>query len=198
VRTVVQVVVVLAVITGCDVIPFSRNTNYGTDVEVKSADLNDLQDAFVAQHNRSIHFGMASFLPERHDNKWTTDGRYLARDVVISAGDLGMVLDITPWLIPGDRIKELVWHWKNGTTPAAGTVTVSLSNVNILTDVLGALAVNDTDDTSTGGALAARSATVAVAHVVLANHLYNVRMNINDVASDDTATLRGVTIVLEQ
>jgi hypothetical protein len=194
------IVLALALLIACDSVdampaglPWEREETATAASGVKAETMN----AIVARHNRSIHFGPASFLPERHDNNWTVDGQYLARDVVVTAGALGVVLDLTPWVIPGDTIKEIIWRWTNGLTPTAGAVSLEVSNVNVLTGLAGALAVNDVDDTNTGGAAIARNVTVAVAHEVLADHLYRVRFNMDDTANDDTVTFRGITVVLE-
>ena len=178
-------------------LPFTRERTYDDTTPVDPNDMNALQDAIAAEHNRPLHFGPASFQPTNHDLQLATDGHLYARDPGVGSGVMWVVMDLSPWIIPGDTIKELIWRWSNGTNPNVGAVEINLKNVTLATGAAGALAIVDSDDTSTGGAELVRSATVAVNHTVLANHVYFILFKMDDTGNDDQAAFRGVTVVLE-
>lgn len=183
-------------------LPFSRNTTYAIKQQVKSVDLNAIQDAIVAQHNRAIHFAAGpSFLSG--DVGFDQNGSFTANPA--SGGQFGQI-DLTPWLIPGDTIASFVARWKNGVTPSAtGEITFLLTRCPIATpfaaaiNVLTGVALEEGDgvqDVDTGGAGVTRSVTVDLDHVVLENNLYLLGVTLDSDAGNDQVGFGGFTVNL--
>lgn len=171
-------------------LPNSRNTNYAPDVAVKSADLNDIQDILVAQHNRPLHFAACDF--GLGPNSQIQGGAAIRQ---IAAGAFSAFLDLSPWVIPGDTIKEFVLRYKNGNTPTAGNIALNFHRITVDTNALTNLQ-NSNENTNAGGALALRNVTKAVGHVVLADNFYFLQLTMDATGANDIAEIRGATIVL--
>lgn len=180
-------------------LPFTINTTYAPGSQVKSADLNAIQVAIKDRHNKSLHFQPGSFYLSSPADWIVYDTGALAASVVSTGAKSGF-LDITPWLIPGDTVKEFVARWANGATPSAGTITFRLhrtpfSEIGNRPPVPGAQWTT-AQTTNTGASLAARSVTHAVAHTVLADNFYLLQFDMDATAGDDQAGFGGFTLVL--
>lgn len=179
-------------------LPFSRNTTYAAGSQVKSADLNALQDAIVNHtNNRTIHIPATASLLVSSGAPNISYGGSVKQ--VGAGGALFGQIDLSPYLLPGATIKEITFRWKNGATAAAGSFDASLVRNDIGTDpydngtTVAALA---TQDTSTGGAGANRSLLLAVAHVVLTDHVYLINWEFDATAGNDQAGFGGLSLVL--
>lgn len=173
-------------------LPFSRNTTYAAGSQVKSADLNAIQDAFVAHHSRPLHFGAYVWEGDNIDRS-----TYPNQIVQAAAGAFTAFADITSDLIPGDTIKEVTWRWLNGTTPAAGAIDVEISIYDMVAHTSGFVAGSQlTLDGTTGGASAIRNSTDAINHVVQANKVYILKFACAAAPANDGVRLRGATVVL--
>lgn len=174
-------------------LPFTREETATGAGEVKSNTVNAMQDAITAEHNKPIHFGAGS---------WQFDEGTLSNpddDTLNAAGAFDAWLDITPWLIPGDTIKEIVWRYFNGATPTAGTVRFFVKRIPVASSDAPVIVYDSgagTYNTNTGGADAMRNQLTAIAHVVLADHFYSLRVVFDATAGGDAAGLRGATVVL--
>lgn len=176
-------------------LPFDREETATTDSDVSSNLINKMQDAIKARHNKQLHFTAVAFnlqssgIPNR-------DYAGAVRQVA-AGGFLGGLLDLTPWLIAGDTIKEITFRWKNGVTPAAGALEGYLSKAAWATPYAdSSVAALVTQNTSTGGASADRSLTLAVNHVVLAATAYVIGFEINATGGNDQAGFASVTVTL--
>lgn len=143
--------------------------------------------------NTPIHLAPANWLLDVNFNVEESGAQ--ARSV-IATGDKFATIDFTPFLVPGDTIREFVARWMNGATPSAGEVRFQLlrTPVGTGTSVQIALAILDTN---TGGPLIDRSHTEPVGHVVLANNYYSLFFEMDATAGNDQAGFAGATIVLE-
>lgn len=176
-------------------LPFSINTTYAAGAQVKSVDLNAIQTSISNEHNKPLHFAAAAFTLQLapttvlfdYSGAWKT---------VAASGLNACTLDLTPYLIPGDVIKEITLRWRNGVTAAAGTCTLSLCRTPIATPFTETVMFASGQNTSTGGANVDRSALIAVAHTVLANTLYAATFEVNATAGNDQVGFGGITVQL--
>jgi hypothetical protein len=166
-------------------LPFSRERDYTDDTPVDPNDMNAIQDSISAEHNRSIHFAIPPYDP--------------------TAFTPHIEIDLSPWLIPGDTIKEFVFRWWNGDTPVASEIHFSVVYANVLdgddpdngTSIVGPDPESVVSvDTNTGGANLYRTQTVASNHVVVANRTYIARIDIIHEANEDNAAPGPLTLVL--
>lgn len=179
-------------------LPFSRERTYTDDVPVDPNDLNAVQDSITAKHNRPIHYLAHSWAAAGKNAKHSQFVLSL-NEVDFPGESFEALLDITPDLIPGDTIKEIVWRYYNGATPTAGLVDLTLTRVAVATGASTVVFNNgNADDTDTGGADAARNITTAINHEVLADHFYMLRVTFDGTGAGDGASLSGATVVLEQ
>lgn len=178
-------------------LPFTRHQTFAALSQITSAFLNALQDAITARHNKPLHFSPASFLLNQPIADWTLDesGAQMRSDP--ASGAKQCILDLSPWLIPGDTIKELVCRWQNGVTPSAGAASFQLLRAPVATfGTQTVIATTAGLDTNTGGASVLRSSTLAVAHTVLANNYYGLYFELDATAGNDQAGFGGVTVQL--
>lgn len=178
--------------------PFSRLRTYAPGSQVFSADLNAIQDEIIARRNRSILISPASFLytPDTLPQIGIDEGGGFWRAFIGSTGTLGGTADITPFLMPGDVIKDLIVRWQNGATPASGgnfDIGIIRTPMSTLIPVQFAVTAEDTD---TGGADALRSRTISVGHTVLSDNSYGVEFEMYGTAVGDQAGFCGITVVL--
>lgn len=103
-------------------LPSSRNTTYGADSPVKSADLNALQDAVVGRKHGSISRFVAALLS--HTTGWTLNEG--PPSYVIPGAAVDAHYQRLP-LIVGDRLQSIkVRHWSGG----AGSKTFGIYKVS--------------------------------------------------------------------
>lgn len=179
-------------------LPFSRNTTYAIGSQVKSADLNALQDSIVNHHNnRTIHIpAIASLIVSGAAPNISYGG---AVKQVAAGGAITGLIDLSPYLIVGATIKEITFRWRNGVTPAVGAFDAALRRNDIGTDPYDtgtSVAAITSQDTSTGGASAMRSTLLSVAHVVLADNVYLISWDLDATAGNDQASFGGLSLVL--
>lgn len=172
-------------------LPFSREETAGPAGKIKSNTTNAIQDAIRARHNRQIHFG---------HHGWASGGTLNSQ---INQSAMGQAaaglyttyLSLTPWLIPGDTIKDLTWRWFNGVTPTVGTIDLLLYRRGLAGGAVTNISAT-VGDTNTGGASAERTSIVAPGHVVLADNFYVCRVIVDATGANDGAGFRGVTLTL--
>jgi hypothetical protein len=175
-------------------LPFSRERTYTDGTPVDPNDLNAIQDAIAAKHNRPIQFGASAF----------ADNGNVARDndalEVGGTPAVGFIVwcELSPFVIPGDTIKEVTWRWGNGATPTAGAVRFIITRTNVATDAEETIYDSGlgTYDTDTGGAGAVRNQTTAIGIEIADGYFYELWMTVDATGADDGAWVRGATVVL--
>lgn len=177
--------------------PFSRLRTYTAGSQVPSSDLNAIQDYVVGRHNRSFHFTPASFLLNQPSSQWVLDESGAQARAVAASGAKQCILDLSPWLMAGDTIREIALRWQNGVTPSAGTVTFQLLRADVATfGTQTSVATSAGLTTNTGGASVLRSSTLSVAHTVLADTYYGMYFEMDATAGNDQAGFGGISLVL--
>lgn len=156
--------------------------------------MNAAQDSIIAQHNKPLHFLSGS---------WSATPNASKDDDAIAVGTpdaLGFTawLDLSPWVIPGDTIKEITWRYFNGSTPTAGTIRFFVRRTNVVTMAVSTVFDSGagTYNTNTGGADAIRNQLTAINHVVLSGYFYTLSVVVDGTGADDGAGLAGATVQL--
>lgn len=173
-------------------LPFSREETAVAGAKVKANLVNAIQDAIKARHNRTIHFG---------HHGWASGGTLNSQINQSSMGQAAAglfttYLSLTPWLIPGDTIKEITFRWFNGATPTAGAISFLPYRRGLAGGAITNLVAESNQDTNTGGAGAERTVTLAINHVVLADNFYVLRAICDATGANDGAGFRGASLVL--
>lgn len=188
-------------------LPFSRNRNYTTGTPVDPNDMDDLQDYIIALYVGTRHFGAIS-LSQQQINAHVSGGiaspdwvfEYYGQNMrsVINTGAKVGQLDITPYLYPGVVIHQIKWRWINGVTPSAGTIDffAGYSDVDSPLGAQTTISTLASQNSSTGGASAERTATDTIDHTVLANKIYGIGFETNAAFGDDQAGIGAVSLIL--
>ena len=123
-------------------LPTSRNTTYAPGSDIRSADLNALQDCIVGGKHGLISrpLGATSFL-------LTAGGAAsLASDRWTFSGSAGLFCNLA--LPVGTTITEIIWRFDRG---GGGTMTFKLIRRTLLDNVTAAVdVISRTDNTTTG------------------------------------------------
>ena len=152
-------------------LPTSRNTSYTASAPVKSADLNDLQDAIVAAWHGDVSLWLPAPLwqVETGGSGGHVDGTYTFG---------GATTIVCPLVLPvGTFIDAIDWHYNRN---SAGTVTTSLRRRNIVTGAAAA-DVGAANADSTGAALEVFNQDPN--HTIETDYAYWLRVNCSNVAN---------------